>query len=125
MILQLTNAEQWDDVAKTWKPLAYVTVEKYQSAENAHINGNQLCIKFYRKDGTHWFGKWPSTHERDDVLNQFNKLLKKENSMLKTISSDMKSFLVEHKSTIYTIAALFLVDHIFFQGAFRERLHGI
>lgn len=45
--------------------------------------------------------------------------------MLKTIGSDMKAFIAEHKSAIYMIAVMFLLDHILFQGAFRERLHGL
>lgn len=46
-------------------------------------------------------------------------------NMLKALGSDLKGFVVEHKSAIYMIAVLFLADHIFFQGAFRERLHGL
>ncbi len=45
--------------------------------------------------------------------------------MLKTVGSDMKAFIAEHKSAIYWIAVMFLLDHILFQGAFRERLHGL
>lgn len=45
--------------------------------------------------------------------------------MLKTIGSDLKAFIAEHKSTIYWIALMFLLDHVLFQGAFRERLHGL
>ena len=45
--------------------------------------------------------------------------------MLKTVTADLKVFIAEHKSTIYMIAALFLVDHLFFQGAFRQRLQGL
>jgi hypothetical protein len=46
-------------------------------------------------------------------------------NMLKTMGSDLKGFIAEHKSVIYMIAVLFLADHILFQGAFRERLHGL
>lgn len=51
------------------------------------------------------------------------KPIKKEQSMLGTISQDLKKFIVEHKSTIYVLAVLILADHLLFQGQFRERLH--
>lgn len=51
------------------------------------------------------------------------KLIKKENSMLGTISQDLKKFVLDHKSTIYVLAVLILADHLLFQGQFRERLH--
>jgi hypothetical protein len=45
--------------------------------------------------------------------------------MFKVIGADMKAFIADNKSAIYMIAVMFLADHILFQGAFRERLHGI
>lgn len=45
--------------------------------------------------------------------------------MLKTVGSDFKTFLTDNKSVIYTIAVLFLMDQLLFQGAFRERLHSL
>lgn len=49
----------------------------------------------------------------------------KEPSMLGTVSKDLKSFILEHKSTIYWIAVLLLVDHFFFNGAYRQKINGI
>jgi len=46
-------------------------------------------------------------------------------NMLKTVGSDLKGFIAEHKSVIYWIAVMFLLDHVLFQGTFRERLHGL
>lgn len=46
-------------------------------------------------------------------------------NMFKQVGSDLKGFIVEHKSSIYWIAVLFLVDYFFFNGAFRERLHSL
>ncbi len=50
---------------------------------------------------------------------------KEKPSMFKSISQDLKKFVIDHKSTIYVLAVLVLVDHFLFQGAFRERLHGL
>lgn len=49
----------------------------------------------------------------------------KEPSMLGTVSKDLKSFILEHKLTIYWIAVLLLVDHFFFNGAYRQKINGI
>ncbi len=51
--------------------------------------------------------------------------VKENKTMLGTISSDLKKFIVEHKSTIYVVAVLILLDHFLFQGSFRDRLHGL
>lgn len=64
----------------------------------------------------------PST---DKSVTTFINEPKKEKSMLKTLSSDITGFIKDHKSTIYVVALLILVDHFLFQGAFRERLHNM
>ncbi len=46
-------------------------------------------------------------------------------SMLKSVGNDLKAFITEHKSVIYWIAVALLADHVFFGGAFREKLHGL
>lgn len=82
-------------------------------------------IYFDQKNGEmKQFAYYNDPSKRDGDFEQFSRLFKGE-TMLKTIGSDMKAFIAEHKSTIYCIAVLFLVDHVFFQGAFRERLHGM
>lgn len=60
-------------------------------------------------------------------LDRFKKIFKNEGevNMFKQVGSDLKAFIAEHKSVIYWLAVLFLADHFFFQGAFRERLNGI
>lgn len=51
------------------------------------------------------------------------KKIKKENfSMFKSISDDMKSFMKENKSIIYWLAIFLVLDHYFFEDAFREKL---
>lgn len=50
---------------------------------------------------------------------------KKELSMFKTVASDVKSFILEHRSTLYFLAFALLVDHFLFQDAFRNRLKAI
>ena len=44
---------------------------------------------------------------------------------LKTVIGDVKGFVKEHRSTLYIIAIVFLVDHLVFEGAFRGRLKGL
>lgn len=50
---------------------------------------------------------------------------KGENNMLKSIGSDLRDFIKENKSVIYWIAVAMVADHVFFKGAFREKLHGL
>lgn len=83
------------------------------SVHNAVSSNNREYIKL---DTSSDIGIWSS--EVDLITNGGV-------SMLKALGSDLKGFLVEHKSAIYMIAVLFLADHILFQGAFRERLHGL
>jgi hypothetical protein len=56
---------------------------------------------------------------------QTQTLPKKEKSMFKSIASDVKSFILEHRAVIYFIAAALLLDHFFFRGAFKARLQGM
>ena len=42
--------------------------------------------------------------------------------MFKEMVSDVRGFVHENRFVIYTIAVVFLVDHFFFKGTFRERL---
>lgn len=48
---------------------------------------------------------------------------KKETGMLQELSKDLKQFVISHKAVIYSIALALLVDHLFFEGKFRGRLH--
>lgn len=41
------------------------------------------------------------------------------------ISNDVKTFIIEHRSIIYFVAAAILIDHFLFKGAFRERLQSV
>lgn len=43
--------------------------------------------------------------------------------MITEVAKDMKAFVKEHKSVIYWIAVLFLIDHFFFEGNFKTKLH--
>lgn len=46
----------------------------------------------------------------------------KGENMLTEITRDAKTFVREHKSTIYVIAVLLLADHFMFNGAFKAKL---
>lgn len=46
-------------------------------------------------------------------------------NMFTQMGADFKTFIAEHKATIYWIALLFLADHFLFNGAFRVRLQEI
>lgn len=49
----------------------------------------------------------------------------KKESKMNEIVSDIRGFIKEHRSVIYTVAAIMLLDHFVFGGKFRERLHGM
>ena len=56
----------------------------------------------------------------------FFKLFNKgQTPMLSGISSDVKGFITDNRQIIYWMALIFLLDHFFFQGAFRDRLKGM
>jgi hypothetical protein len=40
----------------------------------------------------------------------------------KGIMNTLKKYIDEHKGTLYTLGAIFLVDHFFLKGALRERI---
>jgi len=41
------------------------------------------------------------------------------------IARDVKSFVLEHRSTLYFLAIALIVDHLLFKDAFRHRLQSI
>lgn len=49
----------------------------------------------------------------------------KGHNMLKEIASDMREFIKQNRSVIYTVALVALVDHFVFEGAFRTRLKAL
>ena len=49
----------------------------------------------------------------------------KEKTMFGTVVADVKSFLVEHRGTIYFLVAALLVDHFLFKGVFKVRLQNM
>lgn len=42
--------------------------------------------------------------------------------MLSEVAKDMRGFVKEHKSMIYWVLVLFMLDHFFFQGSFKAKL---
>lgn len=52
-----------------------------------------------------------------------NILTERKGFMLSEIGTDLKGFIRENRNIIFWLAFAFLIDHFFFQGAFRERLH--
>jgi hypothetical protein len=49
----------------------------------------------------------------------------KEENMVTEVAQDLKKFIREHKSTIYIIAMLLIVDHFMFNGAMKEKLKSL
>lgn len=58
-------------------------------------------------------------------LSTLSKSKPKGASMFTEVASDVKSFLLEHRSMIYFLALALIVDHLFFKDAFRHRLQGM
>lgn len=54
-----------------------------------------------------------------------DKFLARRSAMLKDVGADVKGFLHDNRQIIYWMALIFLLDHFFFQGAFRDRLKGL
>lgn len=46
-------------------------------------------------------------------------------SMFNTIKNDITTFIIEHRSVIYFIAAALILDHFIFRGAFKARLQSM
>lgn len=61
-----------------------------------------------------------SSIEIGDLLRK-HELIKKENHM-KDIFNDIKGFLKEHRSVIYTVVLIAALDHFFLDGKFRHKL---
>ena len=56
----------------------------------------------------------------------FFKLFSKgQTNVLSDLSKDVKGFISDNRQIIYWMALIFLLDHFFFQGAFRDRLKGM
>lgn len=49
----------------------------------------------------------------------------KEKSMFSEIATDIKSFIGEHRGVIYFVLITLVIDHFFFRGAFKARLHSM
>lgn len=49
----------------------------------------------------------------------------KGKSMFGEIATDMKSFILEHRSVLYFLAIALVLDHVLFKDAFKHRLQGI
>lgn len=50
---------------------------------------------------------------------------KENNNMITNILTDVKKFVAEHKSTVYCVAVMLLIDHLVFNGSFRAKLQSI
>ena len=96
--------------------------------------------KTYWKDGVnhHYSIKWKSSggetssydfetdkSARDAAYENLVTLMKGTSNMLKDLSTDVKGFISDNRQIIYWMALIFLLDHFFFQGAFRDRLKGL
>lgn len=49
----------------------------------------------------------------------------KEKSMFKEITSDVRGFILEHRSIIYFLVFALLIDHLIFRGVFKARLESM
>lgn len=45
--------------------------------------------------------------------------------MFGEIARDLKSFVLEHRSTLYFLAIALILDHVLFKDAFRNRLQSV
>lgn len=111
-----------------------VKVVAKRSAESKRLDQHIYLVKNNSQFATH-----PETNEQtriyqldngepvwDDEVVGVGASFKPEGvHMFKTVGTDLKAFIAENKSIIYWVATMFLMDHLLFQGAFRERLHGL
>lgn len=59
---------------------------------------------------------------RDGKRIDETKIVIKKESYMKEILADARNFIKEHRTVIYTVALVVLVDHFVFKGQFREKL---
>jgi hypothetical protein len=50
---------------------------------------------------------------------------RKEKSVFNVIATDVKSFVVEHRSILYFVVIALIVDHLLFRGVFKARLQAM
>ena len=81
------------------------------------IKDKEFCI---RGLGTKHFDS--KTSAESFLISHFNNL---GESRMNDIMKDIKGFVSENRQIIYWMALIFLADHFFFNGAFRERLKGL
>ncbi len=84
-----------------------------------NVNINKLYEKYSNEHALN-IGKIELANER-----QPQQTKPESKSMFKSIATDVKSFVIEHRSIIYFIAAALLIDHFVFKGAFKTRLQAI
>jgi len=82
----------------------------YSPSLDAWLNSNgSITIPPIPKVSKKFDGLMPSKMEKKNMITE--------------VADDLKSFIRSNKSTIYWVAMLLIIDHFFFKGAFKERLH--
>lgn len=88
--------------------------------ESAYHHKSYTYFNMTRKNGRQetWCSANPATIE---LLRNFKSNFKSK-GVTKTMFQDVRKYIAENKDTIYTILFVAVLDQLFFEGAFREKL---
>lgn len=102
-------------------------LEKTTDSDGEHRRwwreGNEWHSYVFKKD------KQSHRNEAYDAIvaakNSIYKQRKEGKNVLKEVFSDLRGYVKDNRELVYTIAFLFIIDHLIFDGAFRERFKGL
>ena len=96
--------------------------EEYARAlQQQHMNSMQNLQTMH---GMYSKNSYPGGSAQSSCIPQSVKLTK-EKSMFKEVVADIKGFILEHRGIIYFVVIALVVDHFFFNGAFKARLQAM
>ena len=115
-----------------------VKVMKPKLFEDNFVNGfikHDLITAISRKGNSvklqwgkdhYWYEDFQTEEEAKRVYERIlNKYKQGGSTMLTEVKNTIEQFIKDNRMVITWIAVLFLADHFFFNGKFRERLHGM
>lgn len=97
----------------------YLNSLPYQAAANSQLLQNQNYMQTTSVSQPIW-----GTASSPNLGNLYAPETKSK-SLMKTIIEDAKAFIHEHKSVIYTIILVLLVDHFFLNGRLKAKIQEV
>lgn len=88
-------------------------------------SGKRYTVKIRYGHDNSVYDVFKDKQQAEEIYQKLLKTYKGENNMLKEVKDTVEQFIKDNRMVITWIAVLFLADHFFFNGKFRERLHGM